>query len=373
MHATAEAQRVSWHDARWSIAEISEEYHAGDRSERSIRRRRRGRRRWQASASAAAGSAMATMRRRARAAASATQRRQRLGGERARARRRRAHERAQHGEQRRQHAADVLVAHGAEHERHVRSSRSRADRRRARARRPGCAPHRAARRRRATRSALQPAGPARTRQAGAHRRAVEAHSRAATSSIRQKATAALSIWCRPGSAERARRRADVRRPRARPSSRRPPRAGHRSDAHALGGVDQPRAALAARRLDHGACAGGDRSDDDRYPRLDDAGLLARDRLQGLSQQLLVIEVDRGDGGGHRSYDVGRVQAAAQADLEHGDLDRGARNSSKAIAVAHSKNVGSAASVPSRDQRVRRLAGPRRRGLEVARSPPRVRR
>ena len=36
----------------------------------------------------------------------------------------------------------------------------------------------------------------------------------------------------------------------------------------------------------------------------------------------MIEVDRRDDGGHRSYDVGRVQPAAQPDLDDRDLDRG---------------------------------------------------
>ena len=48
---------------------------------------------------------------------------------------------------------------------------------------------------------------------------------------------------------------------------------------------------AAHVRNHRAWARGHRSDDDRYPRLDDASLLARDRLQGLAQKILVIEGD----------------------------------------------------------------------------------
>ena len=214
---------------------------------------------------------------------------------------------------------------------------------------------------------LARAGPASARRSDPARIAVPSRRHAAvrTSSVmRQNATAALSIWCRPrrrqrhvvepvfASLERDRRLADRRLVRARPR-----------DAHALGRADERRAALAARRLDHGTCAGGDRSDDDRYPRLDDAGLLASDRFQGLSQEILVIEVDRRDDGGHRSYDVGRVQPAAQPDFDHRQLDRGA---------AEQLEGDRRRALEEGRQRVERAVAQRAVRRSSGRSPPRPR-
>ena len=48
-----------------------------------------------------------------------------------------------------------------------------------------------------------------------------------------------------------------------------------------------------------------------------------------AEQRLVIEVDRGDGGGDRSHDVRRVEPAAETHFENGDVDPARRKSSKA--------------------------------------------
>ena len=50
------------------------------------------------------------------------------------------------------------------------------------------------------------------------------------------------------------------------------------------------------------------------------GLLGRDRRQRVAELRLVIEVDRGDGRGDGRDDVGGVEAAAEPDFEHGDVD-----------------------------------------------------
>ena len=51
--------------------------------------------------------------------------------------------------------------------------------------------------------------------------------------------------------------------------------------------------------------------------LQDTGLLRRDRFEGVAQIDFVIEIDGSDHGQHRLHHVGRVQAAAQADFDHG--------------------------------------------------------
>src|SRR6185436_3410129 len=58
----------------------------------------------------------------------------------------------------------------------------------------------------------------------------------------------------------------------------------------------------------------------RYARLDDPGLLHGHRLDGAAEILLVIEVDRRDHRNQRLDHIGCVEAAAEADLDHGDID-----------------------------------------------------
>ena len=52
----------------------------------------------------------------------------------------------------------------------------------------------------------------------------------------------------------------------------------------------------------------------------DAGLLARDRVERRAQHLDVIERDAGHDREHRLGGIGGVETAAQTDLHHGDVD-----------------------------------------------------
>ena len=54
--------------------------------------------------------------------------------------------------------------------------------------------------------------------------------------------------------------------------------------------------------------------------LDDPGLFHGDRLERVAQHVLVVEADRRDHRQRGRHDVGRVEAAAKAGLEHGDAD-----------------------------------------------------
>src|SRR5207237_6746051 len=58
----------------------------------------------------------------------------------------------------------------------------------------------------------------------------------------------------------------------------------------------------------------------RPPRLDDARLLEGNLRQRVAELLRVVEADARDDGDQRRADVGRVEASAEADLEHGDID-----------------------------------------------------
>ena len=55
--------------------------------------------------------------------------------------------------------------------------------------------------------------------------------------------------------------------------------------------------------------------------LDDAGLLVGDVPGGVAEQFRVVQGDRGDHGHLAVADVGGVGDAAQAHLDHGDIDR----------------------------------------------------
>ena len=92
------------------------------------------------------------------------------------------------------------------------------------------------------------------------------------------------------------------------------------------GADDRRAAARGHLVDGRRRLRLERPDDDRHARLDDAGLLDRDLAQRRAEIALMIERDRGDRGrdqARRRHDVGRVEPAAEADLEDGDLDAGA--------------------------------------------------
>ncbi len=62
------------------------------------------------------------------------------------------------------------------------------------------------------------------------------------------------------------------------------------------------------------------ADDDGRAFFDDAGLLGRDRLVCVAEELGVVEADRGDHGDDAVGDVGRVPRAAEADLDDGRVD-----------------------------------------------------
>ncbi len=53
---------------------------------------------------------------------------------------------------------------------------------------------------------------------------------------------------------------------------------------------------------------------------EDAGLFAGDLGEGIAQPLLMIEIDVGDDGEEGFDDVGGVEAAAESDLEDGEVD-----------------------------------------------------
>ena len=110
-----------------------------------------------------------------------------------------------------------------------------------------------------------------------------------------------SFWCAPDKRDRERRRAEVaRRSGTAARRRRPPRASISSSA-----------------------SGGSRPDEARHARLEDAGLLARDRAPACrrgssvwSRPIEVIAVAQR----HAGRD--RVEAPAEAGLQHRDLDAG---------------------------------------------------
>ncbi len=85
-------------------------------------------------------------------------------------------------------------------------------------------------------------------------------------------------------------------------------------------LDQRRSALARDLLDDRARTVAQLSDDDRDAGFDDARLLERDRLERRSEIELMIERDRRDRAHRRRDDVGRVEPAAEADFDDGDVD-----------------------------------------------------
>ena len=52
---------------------------------------------------------------------------------------------------------------------------------------------------------------------------------------------------------------------------------------------------------------------------DDACFFAGDAVNGVAEPVLVVKADAGDDGGFGVDEVGRVQPAAKADFEYGDL------------------------------------------------------
>ena len=62
--------------------------------------------------------------------------------------------------------------------------------------------------------------------------------------------------------------------------------------------------------------------DHRDARFDDAGFLTGDIRERVAEVLLMIEVDRRDGGHDGLNDIGRVEPSAQANLDDAELDAG---------------------------------------------------
>ena len=86
-------------------------------------------------------------------------------------------------------------------------------------------------------------------------------------------------------------------------------------------LDHRRTDAAGDVIDRRSCLRMELTDHDRHAGFEDAGFLTGDLLQRVPQKPLVIEIDRGNGRRHRAHDVGRVEPPAEADLEHGDVDR----------------------------------------------------
>ena len=203
------------------------------------------------------------------------QRRERVRRERSRAGRRGAHERRAKGEKSREHARDVLVAHHADDERHIcPSGLSKVIGERSCTGWIVCSveehvafpPPRA----------LEAAGPLCRREPCADGGVIE--TQADIGELREQADRDRRIANLVAATQR-----ECHRPEA-------VCAGLERDGSPAIGVEgggsrnaepldrghEPRRAFVARRFDHCTRAGGDRSHDDRYPRLDDAGLLAGD-------------------------------------------------------------------------------------------------
>ena len=92
------------------------------------------------------------------------------------------------------------------------------------------------------------------------------------------------------------------------------------------------------------------ADHQRHAGLGDAGLLERDLRQRVAEMALVIERDRRDRGDRRRQHVGGVEAAAEADLDDRDVDRGAPEDLERDRGRHFEEGRRApSSAPSRDR------------------------
>src|SRR5688572_17744299 len=114
-------------------------------------------------------------------------------------------------------------------------------------------------------------------------------------------------------------------PRMRRLNRHPrPPVGQLGDTERVGGaLDECRAAFARHVRNHVARFAHQRTQNDGHPWLDDARLFEGDRLEGMSEMLLMIEVNRGDGARYWRDDIRRVESTAEPHLYHTDLDVGA--------------------------------------------------
>ena len=81
-----------------------------------------------------------------------------------------------------------------------------------------------------------------------------------------------------------------------------------------------RAHCSALRFDHGSRFGPVYGADQRYAGLRDSGFVRGDQLDGVAQNLRVIEPDVGDEAHQRMQNVGAVEFAADADFNHSCID-----------------------------------------------------
>src|SRR5437764_5684055 len=92
----------------------------------------------------------------------------------------------------------------------------------------------------------------------------------------------------------------------------------------MAGAKERRADASGSALDHRLSVGGLRCDDRRYALLENTGLLGRDLAQGIAEEIGMVERDRRYRRNHRAIDhVGRVEPAAETDLEQDDIRRNA--------------------------------------------------
>ena len=248
-----------------------------------------------------------------------------LGRQRPRRRRRVATTAETCGSSAREDGVDVLVAHHADDQRRPLRVPARAGTRPAPARRRRCARRRAARCRPPAERAAARAAPASRRSARPCSMASVGHARCrrrgggleqpdGDQRVADLMLAAQRQRHRPVGGAAASRRVM----RARPSTiadvdarvRAPPRSAARRAR------PRPRATTASASAGRSPATTG-------MPGLMMPAFSKAIVAERVAEMLLVIEADRRDGAGHRSDDVGGVEPAAEADLDHRDLDAGA--------------------------------------------------
>ena len=104
-------------------------------------------------------------------------------------------------------------------------------------------------------------------------------------------------------------------------------------------VDEAGALFAGDAFDDRARLVGQRADDDLHAGLDDPGLLERNRLEGVAEVLLVVEPDRRDRAATGTMTFVESKRPPRPTSITATSTPARRNSSNAIAVVASKNVG----------------------------------
>ena len=101
-------------------------------------------------------------------------------------------------------------------------------------------------------------------------------------------------------------------------------AASRLDRHRVGDRDERRARIRASSLDHAPRTGVAHEAHERDAGLRDAGLVAGDVLDGVAENVRVVERNVGDDGDLRPQHVGSVERAADAGFDHRNVDFGTR-------------------------------------------------